>query len=89
MPGRATGTALATGGNFAPARLVLADHRRAGVPFGTAWPRAIAAVRPDDRPTLRETRQAWQCEYEGGCSYGGNLLAALAVALDNDHAMTP
>jgi hypothetical protein len=49
---------LATGGNFTPARIVLADQRKAGVPFDVAWPRAVAAVARDDRATLLVTRAA-------------------------------
>jgi hypothetical protein len=75
---------LAIGGDFAPARLVLADHLRAGVPFDVAWPCAIEAVTPNDRRVLRETGAAWKAEYEGRNSYGGNLLAALTAMLDND-----
>jgi hypothetical protein len=67
----------------------MADHRRAGVPFDTAWPRAIEAVRPDDRNALRETRAAWECEYQRHRSYGGNLMSAAGMALDLDAGMTP
>jgi hypothetical protein len=74
---------LATGGNFTPARIVLADQRKAGVPFDVAWPRAVAAVARDDRATLLVTRAAWKCEYEGRRSQGGGLMAR--VARDTRH----
>lgn len=75
---------LATGGDFSAARHVLAEHRRAGIDFDTAWPTAVAAVRPNDRRVLRETGAAWKAEYEGRNSYGGSLMRALTAVLDHD-----
>jgi hypothetical protein len=72
------------GGGYAPARVVLADQRKAGVPFDTAWPLAIQAVKAADRGILRATSEAWRLEYEGKRSWGGDLLAALAAMLDHD-----
>jgi hypothetical protein len=45
----------ATGGDFSPARTVLADYRRAGASFDVAWPKAIEAVDRNDRAILRST----------------------------------
>jgi hypothetical protein len=89
MPGRATGVALALGGDFAPAFRVMADARRQGQDFDSAWPMAIKAVRPDDRATLRETCGAWRAEFERRRSYGGDLMSAMALVLDHDEQMTP
>jgi hypothetical protein len=79
----------ATGGDFSAARIVLADQRRAGVPFDDAWPHAVKAVRPNDRAILHATAAAWRAECEGRDSHGGNLMATLTLVLDRDHAMTP
>ena len=87
MPGRTIGDRVTwhpTGGNFTPARLVLIDHLRAGVPFDRAWPAALAACDPDDRATLRETTAAWRAEYERRNSYGGDLMSTARMALDLD-----
>jgi hypothetical protein len=89
MPGRATGVALALGGDFAPAFRVMADARKQGHDFDSAWPMAIKAVRPDDRATLRETCGAWRAEFERRRSYGGDLMSAMALVLDHDEQMTP
>jgi hypothetical protein len=89
MPGRATGVALATGGDFEPALRVMADARKQGQDFDSAWPMAIKAVRPDDRATLRETCGAWRAEFERHRSYGGDLMSAAGMALDLDAGMTP
>ena len=89
MPGRATGVALALGGDFAPAFRVMADARKQGQDFDSAWPMAIKAVRPDDRATLRETCGAWRAEFERRRSYGGDLMSAAGMALDLDDGMTP
>jgi hypothetical protein len=75
--------AMVVGGDFEPALRVMAEARRNGLAFDDAWLTAIAAVAPADRMTLRETAAAWQCEYERRNSYGGDLVAALAV-IDHD-----
>jgi hypothetical protein len=54
------------------------------VPFDIAWPRAIEAVRPDDRAALRETCAAWRAEFERRNSYGGDLMSTAGMALDLD-----
>ena len=73
---------MPNGGAFSPARIILTDQRKAGVPFNDAWPVAIEAVPPDDRAILRATTEAWRAEYEGRRSWGGNLAAALTAVLD-------
>jgi hypothetical protein len=84
MAGKSIGTTWpAAGGDFTPATRVLIEARRNGLAFDAAWPRAIAAVDPDDRATLHETATAWRLEYEGHRSWGGDLIGALAV-LDRD-----
>ena len=47
-------------------RLVLADHRRAGQPFESAWLKAVGACRDRDmRHALIATSAAWEKAYCG------------------------
>jgi hypothetical protein len=73
----------ASGADFTPAFRIMADARKDGQDFDSAWPTALAACDPDARTTLRETAAAWRLEYEGQRSWGGDLVGALAV-LDSD-----
>jgi hypothetical protein len=75
----------AGGGDFTPATRIMIQARKDGLSFGAAWPRALAAVDPDDRAILHATATAWRLEYEGQRSWGGDLVGALAV-LDSEPA---
>ncbi|MGI8731133.1 MAG: hypothetical protein ACR2LK_14320 [Solirubrobacteraceae bacterium] len=71
---------------------LLADARRADVPFSTAWPEAIATALADETgdeiaawvAALDATRSAWQAAWSREPIAGRPLLALVAVAADPD-----